>query len=218
MNTSSSSSSTNSFSKPHKLIKEHREKTSKDSKEHKSAFKEPSREHSKSSKECSKKPKENKPLKDEKIVPKMAFKEPKPMTKEPKSENTPILTITGGQQLEKKVPTKRPSVVDSDELSTKKRKKGSSESLFKSFSSAPPLILTCSADKKQTKDRSQFKMGKVKIENDTLEKKMSALPPFDDIVDPNDSDMEENISSKSEVTLFQVYSCFMILTNLFASS
>ncbi|NXD14419.1 AF9 protein, partial [Nothocercus nigrocapillus] len=198
MNTSSSSSSTNSFSKPHKLIKEHKEKTSKDSKEHKSAFKEPSREHIKSSKECSKKPKENKPLKDEKIVPKMAFKEPKPMTKETKSENTPILTVTGGQQLEKKVPTKRPSVVDSDELSTKKRKKGSSESLFKSFSSAPPLILTCSADKKQSKDRSQLKMGKVKIENDTLEKKMSTLPPFDDIVDPNDSDMEENISSKSE--------------------
>ncbi|KGL85167.1 Protein AF-9, partial [Tinamus guttatus] len=198
MNTSSSSSSTNSFSKPYKLIKEHKEKTSKDSKEHKSAFKEPSREHSKSSKECSKKPKENKPLKDEKIVPKMAFKEPKPMTKEPKSENTPILTITGGQQLEKKVPTKRPSVVDSDELSTKKRKKGSSESLFKSFSSAPPLILTCSSDKKQTKDRAQLKMGKVKTENDTLEKKTSTLLPFDNIVDPNDSDIEENISSKSE--------------------
>ncbi|XP_062456153.1 protein AF-9 isoform X4 [Rhea pennata] len=198
MNTSSGSSSSNSFSKPHKLIKEHKEKTSKDSKEHKSAFKEPSREHNKSSKESSKKPKENKPLKDEKIVPKMAFKEPKPMSKEPKSENTPILTVTGGQQQEKKAPTKRPSVVDSDELSCKKRKKSSSESLFKSFSSAPPLILTCSADKKQTKDRSQLKMGKVKVENDTLEKKTSTLPPFDDIVDPNDSDTEENISSKSE--------------------
>nr|XP_025953582.1 protein AF-9 isoform X2 [Dromaius novaehollandiae] len=197
INTSSSSSS-NSFSKPHKLIKEHKEKSSKDSKEHKSAFKEPSREHNKSSKESSKKPKENKPLKDEKIVPKMAFKEPKPMSKEPKSENTPILTITSGQQQEKKAPTKRPSVVDSDELSAKKRKKSSSESLFKSFSSAPPLILTCSADKKQAKDRSQLKMGKVKIENDTLEKKTSTLPPFDDIVDPNDSDMEENVSSKSE--------------------
>ncbi|XP_068784326.1 protein AF-9 isoform X3 [Struthio camelus] len=197
-NSSSSSSGSNSFSKPHKLIKEHKEKISKDSKEHKSAFKEPSREHNKSSKESSKKPKENKPLKDEKIVPRMAFKEPKPMSKEPKSENTPILTITGGQQQEKKAPTKRPSLLDSDELSAKKRKKSNSESLFKSFSSAPPLILTCSADKKQTKDRSQLKMGKVKIESDTLEKKTPTLPPFDDIVDPNDSDMEENISSKSE--------------------
>ncbi|XP_032062484.1 protein AF-9 isoform X2 [Aythya fuligula] len=198
LNTNSSSSSSNSFSKPHKLTKEHKEKTSKDSKEHKSAFKEPSREHNKSSKESFKKPKENKPLKDEKIVPKMAFKEPKSMSKEPKSENTTILTITGGQQQEKKTPTKRPSVLDSDESSAKKRKKVVSESLFKSFSSAPPLIFTCSADKKQTKDRSQLKMGRVKIESDTLEKKTSTLPPFDDIVDPNDSDMEENLSSKSE--------------------
>ncbi|XP_035166389.1 protein AF-9 isoform X2 [Oxyura jamaicensis] len=198
LNTNSSSSSSNSFSKPHKLTKEHKEKPSKDSKEHKSAFKEPSREHNKSSKESSKKPKENKPLKDEKIVPKMAFKEPKSMSKEPKSENTTILTITGGQQQEKKTLTKRPSVLDSDESSAKKRKKGVSESLFKSFSSAPPLIFTCSADKKQTKDRSQLKMGRVKIESDTLEKKTPTLPPFDDIVDPNDSDMEENLSSKSE--------------------
>ncbi|XP_019336316.2 protein AF-9 isoform X4 [Alligator mississippiensis] len=199
INTSSSSgsSSSNSFSKPHKLTKEHKEKPSKDSKDHKSAFKEPSREHNKSSKESSKKPKENKPLKDEKIVPKMAFKEPKTMSKEPKSENN-ILTITGGHQQEKKAPTKRPTVTDSEELSAKKRKKNSSESLFKSFSSAPPLILTCSSDKKQTKDKSQPKMGKVKMESESLEKKKPTLPPFDDIVDPNDSDMEENVSSKSE--------------------
>ncbi|XP_021236489.1 protein AF-9 isoform X2 [Numida meleagris] len=198
LNINSSSSSSNSFSKPHKLTKEHKEKTSKDSKEQKSAFKEPSREHNKSSKESSKKPKENKPLKDEKMVPKMAFKEPKSMSKEPKSENAPIFTITGGQQQEKKTPTKRPSVLDSDEPSVKKRKKSVSESLFKSFSNAPSLILTCSADKKQTKDRSQLRMGRVKIESDTLEKKTPTLPPFDDIVDPNDSDMEENMSSKSE--------------------
>ncbi|XP_074668215.1 protein AF-9 [Strix aluco] len=198
LNTNSSSSSSNSFSKTQKLTKEHKEKTSKNSKEHKSAFKEPSREHNKFSKESSKKPKENKPLKDEKVVPKMAFKEPKPMSKEPKSENNPILTITGGQQQEKKTPTKRPSVLESDEPCAKKRKKSGSDSLFKSISSAPPLILTCSADKRQTKDRSQLKVGRVKIENDALERKTPTLPPFDDIVDPNDSDMEENISSKSE--------------------
>ncbi|KFV06909.1 Protein AF-9, partial [Tauraco erythrolophus] len=198
LKTNSSSSSSNSFSKTQKLTKEHKEKTSKDSKEHKSAFKEPSREHNKSSKESFKKPKENKPLKDEKIVPKMAFKEPKPMSKEPKSENTPILTITAGLQQEKKTPTKRPSVLDSDEPSAKKRKKSSSNSLYKSFSSAPPLILTCSAGKKQRKDRSQLKVGRVKIENDALEKKMPTLPPFDDIVDPSDSVPEENMSSKSE--------------------
>uniref|UniRef100_A0A670ZJ46 MLLT3 super elongation complex subunit n=1 Tax=Pseudonaja textilis TaxID=8673 RepID=A0A670ZJ46_PSETE len=194
----SSSSSSNSFSKPHKLSKEHKEKSSKDSKEHKSAFKEPSREHYKSSKESSKKPKENKPLKDEKIVPKMAFKEPKPMSKEPKSENN-ILTISGGQQQEKKASSKRPPGLDSEDLAAKKKKKGGSEALFKSFSNAPPLILTCSSvEKKQTKDKSQFKIGKVKMESEPLEKKKNTLPPFDDIVDPNDSDMEENVSSKSE--------------------
>ncbi|NXJ83343.1 AF9 protein, partial [Trogon melanurus] len=192
LNTNSSSSS-NSFSKTHKLTKEHKEKNSKDSKEQKSAFKEPSREH-KSSKESSKKPKENKPLKDEKVVPKMAFKEPKLMSKEPKSENNTPLTITGGQQQEKKTTTKRPSVLDPEELSAKKRKKSGSDSLFKSFSSTPPLILTCSADKKQTKDVSQLSVGRV----NALERKTPTLPPFDDIVDPNDSDTEENISSKSE--------------------
>ncbi|KYO17588.1 hypothetical protein Y1Q_0000329 [Alligator mississippiensis] len=51
---------------------------------------------------------------------------------------------------------------------------------------------------KQTKDKSQPKMGKVKMESESLEKKKPTLPPFDDIVDPNDSDMEENVSSKSE--------------------
>ncbi|KAM6230185.1 protein AF-9 [Porphyrio hochstetteri] len=197
LNTNSSSSS-NSFLKTHKLTMEHKEKISKDLKEHKSAFKEPSREHNKSSKESSKKPKENKPLKDEKIVPKMAFKEPKPISKQPKSEKTPILTTTGGQQQEKKAATKRPSVTDS-EHSAKKRKKNGSDSLFRSFSTAPPLILTCSADKKQVKDRSHLKVGRVNTENDALEKKTPTLPPFDDdVVDPNDSDMEENMSSKSE--------------------
>lgn len=204
-----SSSSSNSFSKTQKLTKEHKEKVSKDSKEQKSAFKEPSREHNKSSKESSKKPKENKPLKDEKMVPKMAFKEPKPMSKEPKSENTPILTITCGQQQEKKTLTKRPTMLDTDESSARKRKKPSSDSLFKSFASAPPLILTCSADKKQTKDKSQLKVGRVKIENDALERRTPTLPPFDDIVDPSDSDMEENVSSKSDVS-----GCLVLLNTL----
>ena len=120
------------------------------------------------------------------------------MSKEPKPDSN-LLTITSGQQ-EKKPPSKRPPVSDSEELSAKKRKKSSSEALFKSFSNAPPLILTCSADKKQIKDKSHGKMGKVKIESETSEKKKSTLPPFDDIVDPNDSDVEENMSSKSDVS------------------
>ncbi|XP_030050070.1 protein AF-9 [Microcaecilia unicolor] len=190
-------SSCSSLSKPHKSTKEHKEKTLKDSKEHKSAFHEPSREHNKSSKESSKKPKENKPLKDEKIIPKMAFKEPKPMSKEPKSENNTILTVTTAQQQDKRALSKRPPNVDSEELAAKKRKKNSSDSSVKSISSASVLILS-SSDKRQ-RDKYQFKPGKVKIESEVFEKKKQpSLPPFEDIVDPNDSDSEDNMSSKSE--------------------
>ena len=51
-------------------------------------------------------------------------------------------------------------------------------------------------------------MGKVKIESEASEKKKSTLPPFDDIVDPNDSDVEENMSSKSDVSSLLVFSPF----------
>uniref|UniRef100_UPI00398F600E protein AF-9 isoform X1 n=1 Tax=Pristiophorus japonicus TaxID=55135 RepID=UPI00398F600E len=194
-NKSSSTNSSNSFSKPHKSMKEHKDKpSSKDSKEHKSAFKEPSREHSKTSKESSKKPKENKPLRDEKIVPKTAFKEPKPMSKEPKALENNIVSGTGIRQ-DVKAPTKRPPNTDSDELVAKKKKKSSSEFLFKSFSTASPQPL--SSEKKQMKDKSQVKATKVRMESEAIETKKPSLPPFEDIVDPNDSALDD-ISSKSE--------------------
>ncbi|XP_078532075.1 protein AF-9 [Lissotriton helveticus] len=180
-------------SKPHKLTKEHKDRP-KDTKEHKSAFKELSREHNKSSKEFSKKPKENKPLRDDKIIPKMAFKEPKPMSKQPRSENNNILTVTTVQLQDKKATSKRPNM-DSDELAAKKKKKISE--ISSSFSNAPVLILS-SSDKKHQKDKSIIKVGKLKTENELLEKQKPCLPPFEDIVDPNDSDMEDNMSSKSE--------------------
>ncbi|XP_075066655.1 protein AF-9 isoform X3 [Mixophyes fleayi] len=191
-----SSSNTVGLSKPHKSSKEHKEKSSKDSKEHRSAFKEPSREHTKYSKESSKKPKENKPLKDEKIVPKMAFKEPKPMSKEPRCENNNILTVSSGHQQEKKVSSKRPHHMDSEDPLTRKRRKSNSESSLKTFSNSSLLIL--SSEKKTLKDKSQPKIGKVKIESELMDKKRVSLPPFEDIVDPNDTDMEDNMSSKSE--------------------
>ncbi|XP_078070403.1 protein AF-9 isoform X1 [Mustelus asterias] len=191
-NKSSSTNNSNSFSsKPHKSMKEHKDKPSKDSKEHKSAFKEPSREHSKTSKEFSKKPKENKPLKDEKTVPKTAFKEPKPMSKEPKSLENNVVSGTGGVQQDVKAPTKRPPNTDSDELVAKKKKRSSSELLFKSISSASP------SEKKQMKDKSHAKAGKIKMESEVTEKKKPSLPPFEDIVDPNDSALDD-MSSKSE--------------------
>ncbi|XP_053572291.1 protein AF-9-like [Bombina bombina] len=187
-----------SLSKPHKSSKEHKEKSSKDSKEHRSAFKEPSREHNKSSKESSKKPKENKPLKDEKIVPKMAFKEPKPMSKESRCENNNILTVSSGHQQEKKVSSKRPSHMDSEDSLVRKRKKSNSESSLKNVSNSSLLVLSSSEIKKTLRDKSQPKTGKVKIESEVMDKKKLSLPPFEDIVDPNDTDVEDNMSSKSE--------------------
>ncbi|XP_053558635.1 protein AF-9 [Bombina bombina] len=187
-----------SLSKPHKSSKEHKEKSSKDSKEHRSAFKEPSREHNKSSKESSKKPKENKPLKDEKIVPKMAFKEPKPMSKESRCENNNILTVSSGHQQEKKVSSKRPPHMDSEDSLVRKRKKSNSESSLKNVSNSSLLVLSSSEIKKTLRDKSQPKTGKVKIESEVMDKKKLSLPPFEDIVDPNDTDVEDNMSSKSE--------------------
>ncbi|XP_051875560.1 protein AF-9 isoform X1 [Pristis pectinata] len=189
-------SSSNSFSKSHKPMKEHKDKPSKDSKEHKSAFKELSREHSKTSKESSKKPKENKPLKDEKTVPKTAFKEPKPMSKEPKSLENSVVSGSGGIQQDVKTLMKRPANTDTDELIAKKKKKSSSEFLFRSFSSASPQPL--SSEKKLNKDRPQVKMTKIKIESEVIEKKKPNLPPFEDIVDPDDSAGDDDTSSKSE--------------------
>ncbi|CAH2293920.1 AF-9 isoform X4 [Pelobates cultripes] len=199
INSSSNTSGSSSvgLSKPHKSSKEHKEKSSKDSKEHRSAFKEPSREHTKSSKDSSKKPKENKPLKDEKIVPKMVFKEPKPMSKDPRCENNNILTVSSGHQQEKKLSSKRPTHTDSEDPLSRKRKKSSSESSLKTFSNSSLLVLS-SSEKKPLKDKSQPKPGKVKVESEVLDKKKLPLPPFEDIVDPNDTDLEDNMSSKSE--------------------
>lgn len=61
-------------------------------------------------------------------------------------------------------------------------------------------------------------MGKVKIESETSEKKKSTLPPFDDIVDPNDSDVEENISSKSDVSSSYWLSSFPLFSDFISDS
>ncbi|MGH0124798.1 UNVERIFIED_CONTAM: hypothetical protein FKN15_074499 [Acipenser sinensis] len=193
--TNSSSSSSSSSSKLQKSMKEHKDKPSKDSKEHKSAFKEPSRVLGKLSKD-SKKPKENRPLKDDKPIPKLAFKEPKPMSKQFKSDTSSVHAgRAGGLQHAIKAPNKRLPSGDSDELLTKKRKKSSSEPVKPLSSSSPPHL---SSDKKQTKDKPQIRPAKLKIDSETPEKKKPPLPPFEDILDPNESDMEDNMSTKSE--------------------
>lgn len=121
------------------------------------------------------------------------------MSKEPRCENNNILTVSSGHQQEKKVSSKRPPHMDSEDPLTRKRRKSNSESSLKTFSNSSLLILS-SSDKKTLKDKSQPKTGKVKVESEVIDKKKVSLPPFEDIVDPNDTDMEDNMSSKSEVS------------------
>lgn len=61
----------------------------------------------------------------------MAFKEPKPMSKEPKPDSN-LLTITSGQQ-DKKAPSKRPPISDLRRTLSQKRKKVAQRLYLKVF-------------------------------------------------------------------------------------
>uniref|UniRef100_A0A8C9XKR9 MLLT3 super elongation complex subunit n=1 Tax=Sander lucioperca TaxID=283035 RepID=A0A8C9XKR9_SANLU len=173
-----------SFSKLHKPSKDHKDKPPKDLKEPKSAFRDSGWETSKAPKELSRKPKENQPLRD--MNPKMGFKEPKSLSKEHRTEG-----MTHGSGLNKRLPTP-----DSDDHVTKKRKKGFVDPSGKHTSGSESQHL----DKKLLKDRSHMRTSKLRPEGDEAEhRKVSTLPPFQELVDPNDSDMEDQ-STKSDVS------------------
>uniref|UniRef100_A0A3P9NAM8 MLLT3 super elongation complex subunit n=1 Tax=Poecilia reticulata TaxID=8081 RepID=A0A3P9NAM8_POERE len=177
--TTTSTNSSN-FSKLHKPSKDHKDKPLKNLKEPKSAFRDSGWESSKVPKESSRKPKENQPQRDSN--PKMGFKEPKSLSKEHRSES-----VTHGLGLNKRL-----SVLDSDDLMTKKRRKGYLESSVKQTSGSDSHY----SDKK----KSQMATTKLRPELDKAErKKVSRLPPFQELVDPNDSDMEDQ--TKSDVML-----------------
>ncbi|XP_061566449.1 protein AF-9 isoform X2 [Cololabis saira] len=181
--TTATTTSTNSssFSKLHKPSKDHKVKPPKDLKEPKSAFRDSGWETGKAPKESSKKPKENQPLRDNN--PKMGFKEPKSFSKEHRSEG-----MTHGPGL-----TKRLSAPDSNDLVTKKRKKGFSDSSGKQMSGSDVQR----SDKKLLKDRLQMGTSKLRADGDEAERrKTSTLLPFRE-PDRNDSDMEDQ-STKSD--------------------
>ncbi|XP_061815269.1 protein AF-9 isoform X1 [Nerophis lumbriciformis] len=167
--TTSTTNSSSSFSKLHKPCKDHKDKPAKDLKETKSALRDSSLESSKAPKEPSKKPKENQPLRD--INPKMGFKEPKSMSNHGSG------------------PNKRLSASDADNRVTKKSKKGFADSSVKQTDAQH-------ADKKLLKERSQMRSSKLHPEGEQVDhRKLSTLPPFHEVVDHNDSDME---SAKSD--------------------
>ncbi|XP_054863813.1 protein AF-9 isoform X2 [Amphiprion ocellaris] len=176
------STNSSSFSKLHKPSKDHKDKPPKDLKEPKSAFRDSGWEPNKTPKEPSRKPKENQPLRD--INPKMGFKEPKSLSKEHRIEG-----MTHGSGLNKRL-----SAPDSDDHMTKKRKKGFVDSSGKQTSG----IDTQHLDKKLLKDRSQMRMSKVRPDGDEAERrKVTTLPPFQELMGHNDSDIEDQ-STKSD--------------------
>uniref|UniRef100_A0A7M4ERS2 MLLT1 super elongation complex subunit n=1 Tax=Crocodylus porosus TaxID=8502 RepID=A0A7M4ERS2_CROPO len=173
-------------SKPHKVTKEHRERPRKDS-ESKNSSKDLEREQNKPLKDSSRKPAENKLPKEEKAPPKAAFKEPKLAVKETKLENT---SPKGGPQPESKSSSKRPSNVESPKPSAKKQKKSSSKGGKNIPGTSPRTSSSSYPEKKQTKEKTNAKVEKVKSESEAKEIKKP--------VEMEESNSEDETSFKSE--------------------
>lgn len=116
----------------------------------------------------------------------MGFKEPKSLSKEHRTDG-----MTHGSGVNKRL-----STADDDDHVAKKRKKGFGESFEKQMSGSDPQH----SDKKPLKDKSQMRLSKLRPEGGEAEhRKMSTLPAVQELVDPNDSDMEDQ-SIKSDVS------------------
>ncbi|KAM9500383.1 protein AF-9 isoform 2-T2 [Clarias gariepinus] len=184
--TTTTNSISSSSLKLHKPSKEYKDKPSKDSKESKSAFRDFGRDSGKVSKDSLKKPKENQPLRDEQPIPKMGFKEPKAISKEHRGTDVSFSSL--GQN-------KRRSSMDDEANSTKKRKGSFSETSQK-LQSGSAMLHPHHSDKKALKDKSQIRHAKLRDNELSERRKVPTLPPFQDVVDPNDSDMDDNLSAK----------------------
>ncbi|XDV18881.1 hypothetical protein PO909_024479, partial [Leuciscus waleckii] len=173
--------------KLHKPSKDHKDKPSKDSKESKSAFRDFSKDSGKLSKD-SKKPKENQPIQEDRTVPQMGFKEPKTTSKEPRSSDISFSSL--GQ-------SKRRPVLDTEGHVTKKQKSSFSESSQKQ-QACPTLLQHHHSDKKVLKDKPQIRQSRLQNSELSEKRKPPALPPFQDVLDPHDSDMDDNMFTRSD--------------------
>lgn len=198
---------TTSSSKLHKLSKDYKDKPLK---EPKSAFRDCSREPSKASKDTSKKPKENQPLRDNPPIPKMGFKEPKAMSKEHRQDGGYSHGAGSGAGTNKRL-----SVTACEDHVTKKRKKNLSElSLKPSGGSSLSHAQSHHSDKKLLKDKSQVQPAKLRVDGREVlgeRRKALTLPPFPELMDVNYSDMEDNMSTKSEVSEAFLYLVFLLV-------
>uniref|UniRef100_A0A4W5P499 MLLT3 super elongation complex subunit n=1 Tax=Hucho hucho TaxID=62062 RepID=A0A4W5P499_9TELE len=193
--TTSTTTNSSSSSKLHKPSKDHKDKPSKETK---SAFRDCGREPSKASKDFSKKPKENQPLlRDNPPIPKMGFKEPKAMSKEHRQDGGYSHGAGSGSGTNKRL-----SVTDCEDHVTKKRKKNLLElSLKPSGGSSLSHAQSHHSDKKLLKDKSQVQPAKLRVDGREVlgeHRKALALPPFPELMDANYSDMQDNMSTKSD--------------------
>ncbi|XP_062373160.1 protein AF-9 [Sardina pilchardus] len=196
LSSSSSSSSSSSLAKLAKPSKEHRD--SKPPKESRSAFRELSREglpkppkDSSTSSATSKKPKDcpsqpSLPLLSEhhhhQHPPKMGFKEPKGLVKESRPPE-------GGCGGAGKRPPGGEGVGVGDHM-TKKRKKG--------FPAVPQGQLDKAAASRDKGPVRPARPPRVEGGAEGDRRRAPTLPPFQELVDPIGSDMEDNMSAKSE--------------------
>lgn len=98
--------------------------------------------------------------------------------------------------------------MDDEAHVTKKRKEGFSESSQK-LQSSSCLVQPHHLDKKALKDKSQVRHAKLRDNELSERRKVPTLPPFQDVVDPNDSDMDDNISAKYDVSALRCF-CFFV--------
>lgn len=170
--------------KPHKVTKEHRERTRKDS-ESKGSSKELEREQAKGAKDAARKLAEGRLPKEEKAPPpKAAFKEPKLESLSPKGGAPPPAPP--------KASSKRPAAADSPKPSAKKPKKNSSKGARSAPGTSPRTSSSSFPDKKPAKDRSSSKGDRGKTEGESREARKA--------LEVGESNSEDEASYKSEVS------------------
>lgn len=168
--------------KPHKVTKEHRERTRKDS-ESKGSSKELEREQAKGAKDAARKLAEGRLPKEEKAPPpKAAFKEPKLESLSPKGGAPPPAPP--------KASSKRPAAADSPKPSAKKPKKNSSKGARSAPGTSPRTSSSSFPDKKPAKDRSSSKGDRGKTEGESREARKA--------LEVGESNSEDEASYKSE--------------------
>lgn len=175
------SSGSGSSAKPPKPPAEHRERPFRDSREPKSALRAQAREPHRAPKGPTRNPKENQPLKPD--WPKMGFKEPKAVSWEGRPEGPNA-----------KATAKRPPAPgDVREHPDKKRRREPSDSSPRRQHPDARVL------KERRQARPAERKGAGGGEGPERGRTVSTLPPFQDLVDPNDSDSDDNASPKYEV-------------------